>query len=436
MRIARMHDGIAKRAILQALQRGPDFSHLASLPSTQSRPGRQLLQWLDQSGLALIFLHSVQSCASPSPKFPTPLSPEWHEALRERKHRNSARFHDMLREFQRLNDAFRARNILAITLKGFSLSPDFCEDPLFRHQTDFDFLVAPAAVAPAAEVLKSLGYSTPRLSDLQESCFTTPLTHIPSHHDDLYALQHHRQVDLHVSLVESSAWLNLDLPSDCQNHAVPMTVHNVHFVALSLPDRFLTQVLHAFRHSSRAWLRLSWLLEIARCVELHRENEPLWNRVVERAGDSLLTRRAFALILSLANRLFHSRTPCRLRSWFADAITPSLLAWLDHFSVNWALSDWPGSLSNLLLARDFISDSTLRWRYLTGRLLPTKAQLSIASLPSHQKKSSPAWHLHQWQYLLHRSSVHCKDLFRLPLHQLRWRRALALSHSGSCDLDS
>jgi len=431
-----MHNGTAKRAILQALQRVPDFSQLASLPSAQSRPGRQLLQWLDQSGLALAFFQSVQSCGAPPHQIAIPLSPECHEALRQRAHRNSARFHDMLHEFHRLNEVFRARNILAITLKGFSLSPDFCENPLFRHQTDLDFLVVPAAVQSAAEALYSLGYSTPRLSDSQESCFTTPPTHIPSHHDDLYTLQHHRQVDLHVSLAESSPWMNLDLPTDCPRHAIPLTVHSVHFFALSLPDRFLTQVLHAFRHSSRAWLRLSWLLEIARCVELHRENEPLWQRVVERAGNSLLTRRAFAFILFLSNRLFHSRIPTSLLSWIADAITPSLNAWLDHFSVDWALSDWPGNLSNILLARDFIPDATLRTRYLASRILPTRARLSIASSPNKQKTKSPAWHFHHWQYLLHRSRVHCKDLFRLPLYQLRWQRALSLSHPGFSDLDS
>ncbi|MFI5096462.1 MAG: nucleotidyltransferase family protein [Candidatus Acidiferrales bacterium] len=390
-----------------------------------------MLQWLDQAGLALSFFDSVQASEATAC-----LPAEWRDALDLRMQRNAARLKDMLQEFQRLNKAFRSRGVLAVTLKGFSLVPDFCENPSLRHQTDFDFLVDSAHVEPAAEILHSFGYSTPRLSQSEESCFTTPLTHLPSHHDDLYALQHHRQVDLHVSITESSAWIKLELPMDCSQHAVPMTVCGVEFYGLSLPDRFLAQVLHAFRHSSRSWVRLSWLLEIARCMELHRENKALWSRVAERAGDGLLTKRAFALILSLANRLFQYRIPSQLHSWAAEGMTPSLRAWLDHFSVNWAVSDWPGNLSNVLLATDFIPDSSLRRRYLASRLLPTRAQLSIETMAGMRKKKSLAWHLRRWHYVLHRSTVHLKDLFRLPLLQFRWKRALVAVRPGACRLES
>jgi hypothetical protein len=429
--MSRMRNGAAKRAILQALQRVPDFSRLASLPSPGTRQGLRLLQWLDQSGLALYFFNGVQAR-----KTGMSLPGEWHDALSQRVQRNAARLKDMLYEFQRLNEAFRARGILAVTLKGFSLVPDFCENPNLRHQTDFDFLVDSTAIEPAAEVLHSLGYSTPCLSHSEESSFTTPLNHIPTHHDDLYALQHHRQVDLHVSITESAPWIKLELPMDCLHHATPMTLHGVKFYQLALPDRILAQVLHAFRHSFRSWVRLSWLLEIARCMELHRENEALWDCVAERAGDGFLTKRAFALILSLANRLFQSRIPTQLRSWAAEGMTPSVRAWLDHFSVNWALSDWPGNLSNVLLAPDFIPDSSLRRHYLASRLLPTKAQLSIEAMAGMRKKKPLAWHLRRWRYVLHRSSVHLRDLLRLPLYQLRWKRALATARPGSCELES
>ena len=257
-----------KRALLRALQSGPDFLGLAALPLIQAKEGRELLRWLDQSGLALSFLRRI-SARGEGADIPS----EWRDALERRRERNAIRMLDMLEEFRRLNEAFRAQGILTVTLKGFSLVPDFCEDPCDRHQTDFDLLVEPANVEGAAEVLQSLGYSTARLSRSEESCFTTPLRHIPSYKDDLYAVQHHRQVDLHVSLSESSSWTELDVPGDCMLHAEPLTLCGVNFHAVSLADRFLGQVLHAFRHSFRSWIRLSWLMEIGRCMDLHGENE-------------------------------------------------------------------------------------------------------------------------------------------------------------------
>src|ERR1700688_4347136 len=168
-----MRDGNAKRSVLRALKRNPDFGGLASLPPLGSRQGGRLLQWLDQSGLALAFLkcvniHSAGVC----------LPDEWRNVLEARRQRNAARLQDMLQEFQRLNDAFRSRGTMAVTLKGFSLIPDFCEDPSLRHQTDFDFLVRPGDVDAAAAVLGSSGYSTSQLSYSGESCFTTPLHHV------------------------------------------------------------------------------------------------------------------------------------------------------------------------------------------------------------------------------------------------------------------
>jgi len=342
----------------------------------------------------------------------------------------------MLEEFRRLNEAFRARNILAITLKGFSLVPDFCEDPRDRHQTDFDLLVEPANVEGAAEVLQSLGYSTARLSRCEESCFTTPLRHIPSHKDDLYAVQHHRQVDLHVSLSESTSWIELDVPGDCMLHPEPLTLCGVDFHALPLADRFLGQVLHVFRHSFRSWIRLSWLMEIGRCMEVHGENQALWARVVERTGDRLLTRRVFAFVLFLTNRLFRYRIPLELRSWALEGMTLSMRTWLDHFSVSWAIADWPGDLSNLFLAAEFIPDRKLRKQYVASRLLPKRTQMSIATMAKGERNKSIVWNFKRWQYVACRSRVHCRDLFRLPWNQLRWKRALAAGNANRCGLES
>jgi hypothetical protein len=413
-----MPKGREKQAILRALGGEPDLSGLAALPSPRNRKGEQLLRWLDQSGLALnLPIHSAANLAAPD--FPS----EWRDALGRRRERNANRLMDMLEEFQRLNQAFRAKGILAVTLKGFSLVPDFCGDPRIRHQTDFDFLVASASVDAAAEVLGAFGYSTPRLSRSEESCFTTPLRHIPSYKDDLYSLQHHRQVDLHVSPWEGSRWMSMGAPRDCLLQAVPMNLCGVGFYALSLVDRFLGQVFHSFRHSFRSWIRLSWLLEIGRCMELHRENEALWTLVVERAGSELLTKRIFAFVLSLTNRLFDFRIPLQIRAWAAEGMTPSMRSWLDHLSENWAISDWPGNLSNLFLASEFIPDASLRNKYLASRLFPKRAQLSIGVLAKHEKSESVAWHFQRWQYVAFRSTAHFRDLLRLPLDQIRWKFA-------------
>src|SRR5450432_1299218 len=223
-----MPDADAKRVILSALQYAPDFSRLHALPRPDGRKGTQLLRWLDQSGLALSLLKRLQDYQAFAQ-----LPPLWYSALEHRLARNSTRLQDMLREFQRVNLTFQSKNILVVTLKGFSLFPDFCKDLRTRHQTDFDFLLAPNDIGAAADALRSLGYSTPCLSHTAESSFMTPLSHVPSNRDDLYAMQRHRQVDLHVSLSESSAWFKVPTPADCLLHSVPISLDGINFYGLS-----------------------------------------------------------------------------------------------------------------------------------------------------------------------------------------------------------
>jgi hypothetical protein len=176
-----MTDVHAKWAVLAALRCEPEFSSLVALPNLDRRQSRDFLQWLDRSGLALIFWERLQQRNATSR-----LTEEWRRALRGRLARNIERTKDILEEAQRINSAFGSFGVVAATIKGFTLSPDFCGDPYVRHQVDFDFLTTPLSVPAAAEALRCCGYSTDHLNESGETCFLTPLKHIPSIHDDVY----------------------------------------------------------------------------------------------------------------------------------------------------------------------------------------------------------------------------------------------------------
>ena len=426
--IAPMPDRNAKLAILSVLRHAPDFPALASLSSLNANERRSLLHWLDQSGLALSFAHRLRQCHATS-QIPEDLL----DALQQRVAKNVTRLCDMLVEFRRLNDSFRQHGVFVATLKGFTLAPDFCENLCLRHQTDFDFLVDPKSVLAAAQAFASCGYSTAALSDSAESCFTTPLRHIPSEQDDIYLPQRHRQADLHTSIWEDTPWLKVHVPHDCLQHAESAELHSVHFYSLSFEDKFLTQVLHLFRHSFRSWIRLSWLLEIATCLQLHCHDEHLWQRVIERAGEDRLTKRIFSFVLGLAHRLFDCRVPSALQSWSSPACSPAMRTWLDHFSLDWAIADWPGSLNNLFFAAEFIPDRRRRLLYLRSRLLPRGGQTSIGAVATSD--SASVWNVSaaRLRYTAGRSAAHLKSLLCLPWQHLRWWKALMFARTNGLE---
>lgn len=417
-----MSDLRSKRAILATLSYQPDYSELKTLPALGSREGRHLLQWLDQSGLALPFLRRLQIA-----KITPNISLEWRDALEQRWADNVERTQDMLEEARRINSALRMHGVTPAVVKGFTLVPDFCEEAAFRHQVDLDFLVAREEVRQAAEALESCGYSCSQLNEAGESYFTTPLRHVPTAADYMYALPRHRQVDLHISIWEECSWLPIEVPHNCLERAEVRSLYGAEFLTLSLEDKFLLQLLHAFRHSFRSWIRVSWLLEIARCMENHQEDAGFWNRVIERAGSAKLTKSIFGFILGLITRLFQTPISSPLRLWATETISLTLRTWLDSFAVEWVISDWPGNLNNLFLTAEFIPDRKLKMDYWRSRVLPRKVHASVGAVASNSAKIFFKLQIEQFRYVAHRTAVHLEDLVRLPLHHMRWRRALEAS---------
>jgi hypothetical protein len=338
----------------------------------------------------------------------------------------------MKKEFRRLLKAFGDCGVRAVAMKGFTLVPDFCEDAHLRHQVDFDFLVEPEALARAAVALGAGGYSARHVKSNGETCFTTPLRHIPSHGDNVYEVQRHRQVDLHVGIWEESEWTSIMAPADCVKRAEVRIFEGEKTLELSLEDKFLLHVLHIYRHSLRSWARLSWILELCRFLDLHGTEEALWNRVVARAGDSRAIRSAFAFVLGLAERVFHRPLPGPMRAWISEALSVPLEVWLDNFGLEWALSDWPGSLSNVLIASELIGDSGMQRAYWRNRLWPRNAQTSIGDVECADSRARVKWQLARTAYIAQRALLHVRDLCQLPVEQRRWKQALGASGRRAC----
>jgi hypothetical protein len=209
-------------------------------------------------------------------------------------------------------------------------------------------------------------------------------------------------------------------------------VDGVEFFSLSLEDKFLLHVLHAFRHSFRSWVRLSWILEIGKCIAIHQHDEAFWHRVIGRAGNARLSKSIVAFTLGLVHRLFQSPIPSAIKRWTADAMKGSLRTWLDVFAVDWAISDWPGSLNNLFLTKEFIPDRKLRMHYWRSRLLPRRSHASLGAVAATNMLNCFQFEAVRIGYLAYRGAAHLKDIANLPRQWVRWKRALKASGRNQC----
>ena len=418
-----MRDREAKAAILAAVgseRRSAGIARLKlALRSSSRRQTKRLLTWLDQSGLALHFLARVQER-----ELTDLLAPEFRATLETRLKSNKARCADMFNEFRRVIEAFERENVRFCAMKGFSLIPDFCPSAGLRHQTDFDFLVAPESIEPATRALAALGYISNGTDDTGDVTFATPLKHIPSAADDIYGIQKHREIDLATSVRMAIHGVSLEVPSDFLERMERRDVDSLKFPALSTADTFFVQVLHAFRHLLGSWIRASWLLEISYFIERHFGNEDLWEEIVRRAGSSYKTRNAFGLVLLLAKKAYGQQSPAILENWCLRTLPASVETWVNTFGLDALLADLDGSKTTVFLHPEFMDDPGTWRSYVIRRLFPFEGRAPIGNVETASTRARMMARVSQWAHSARRVAFHARELFVFPVHTVRWKLAL------------
>jgi len=361
-----------RRVVLRLLAGGQDHVALQRLGSLDEDDCAELLRWLDQSGLAL-YLAGHLADSRMLDLLPIYLRSE----LERRVYANRDRTDDLSREFDRVNRALRNAGIEYAVLKGFALTPEFCEQACLRHQTDIDILVNEDWLQSASKSLAAIGYSKEGEERSGEIRLGIWSGRPASANDFLYDLQRHRQVEIHRSFYESVNGVSLRPTEEWSSHVEWKIVEGVEFPSLDLPYRVLGQLLHAFRHVLHGWLRVGWLYEINHVVRQHRSDSELWKRVEGLMLDDVRVREACGVVLSMTAEAFGTELPELLQRRCVAPMRKPLILWLDSFGMEWLLSDFPGSRLSLLLHREF-ADSTKAWQQF--RIARSKRRLGAITL--------------------------------------------------------
>jgi Uncharacterised nucleotidyltransferase len=414
-----MRDRDLRVLLLSALRPAPDFSRLSVLRNSSASQLRKMLRWLDQSGLALYLLTQLQDHGALGH-----LPEGFSKALEHRLTANGERTLAMLGEFGRLVESFHRNGIEFCALKGFTLTPEFCRSASLRHQTDLDFLVAEESLEKAKRAMRSCGYEQQVTREADEVTFATPLLHIPSPNDDIYAIPRHREVDLITTLRYAAHGVSIDAPTHCFDRLESNTLQGVSFPALPAEEMFCLQVMHAFTHLLGSWVRVSWLFEIGHFIDRHHNDADLWRAIIERMGCAAKSRNAFGLVISLTNTLFPRRIPQVLDHWCLRALPPRIETWITQFGVKTAIADLDGAKWTLFVHREFVDHPNSWGSYVRQRVFPVRRRSSIGIAKTGDLETRIKVHVSQWRHTVRRSMFHAGTLFSLPVEAIRWKYAL------------
>jgi hypothetical protein len=415
-------------AIVDSLQlsgKSYDFERLARF---SSRDWEQTVGWLDYAGLTLYLLERLKDCGA-GEVLPPQVLARFEQNLAD----NRCRVDHLLSETGCINERLNQAGVQYVVIKGLSLWPEFCSNPYLRTQCDLDYLVARQSLRSAENVLLEFGYERRGRSDLQQFAFERPLRRVPSQFDSPYKLQTTPMVELHVGIWEEiTHHVPLEEPAFVINNTKLKEWGGLRFPVLSEENALILQLLHAFQHMLSYWVKLSWLLEIARFMEKRRRDSVFWKHFSQRLEDAPRIAEFATIALELTANVFSAPMPEVARHW-SRFLRPSARLWLDNYGRSWAFGErpphkskvFPDSKLSLFIHGEYIPDRRARRDFLRHGLMPWKIPGKDPSIVIAPVKNQPWTRLQaRWldtAYSVQRLSFHAGAGLRYLWELPRWR---------------
>ena len=381
-------------------------SRLLNLSSQQ---WRNLLHWLDISGLALYFLDrlvELDLCHVLPPAVLTRL----HLNLID----NTERTRGMISESIAIQKGFQEAGLLYASLKGLSLWPSSVPMPELRSQFDLDFLVGEQSAPEARRILERRGY---RLYAISGRSWEFKLNERPGISlKDIYKDLRSYAVELHIEPGGRDSSSPLHRLERRELHGMSMPV-------LQPVDLLLGQGLHAYKHICGEFLRTAHLLEFRRHVLAHRDEYTFWDELQCAGRENPRASLGLGVVTLLITRVMGDFAPEALTRWTVRCLSRPVRLWVEMYGHRIVLGSYPGSKLYLLLQRELEFAGTPGKRSLRQVLLPSRLPPPvIQALPNEALPVGIRRCCMQLELILLRLRFHVVEGLRYALESNRWRR--------------
>jgi hypothetical protein len=367
---------------------------------------REILFWLDISGMALYLLDQVRAEG-----IERCLPPLLRNRLQLNLEQNRLRTAQMLCHADDVGSAFRRHGIDFALIKGITLASDSVPEPALRWQTDLDFLISGRDADTATTVLEELGYE-PHATSGGTIEFRSGLMGKPDL-ANLYRPGTQRSLELHCLRRTDR---EQDRLARARSKSFP---GGIELPALSSADILVQQALHLLKHLCGEHTRLSWVLEFWRHIRVRQNDRQFWGEVKAIAATEPKADLALSISVWLATSLFGKVSHGAIEIWGADGIPDGVKLWLRRYSRELLLSDSIATKLYLILRRQLPREGNSKGtaRLILPLCLPAKI---TQSAPGETLAARLSRYRIEGNYSLRRLRFHLCEGIRYGVEALRW----------------
>jgi len=373
---------------------------------------RNLLTWLDISGLALYFLDRLMEQGLRD-RLPEAVFGRLQQNLTD----NTKRTRGMMDESVAIQRGFQEAGLSYAVMKGFSLTPDSVPRPELRHQFDLDFLMAENSAPEARRILERRGY---RLYAISGKSWEFKRNESPSGGmKDMYNDVPSRVAELHLEA-------NLKDKPSILDRAVPRPFSGITMPVLSPVDLFLGQGLHAYKDICSEFSRAAHLLEFRRHVLARYEDDLFWRELQLVAESSPRAYLGLGVVILLITHVMGDFAPQALTSWTVGRLPISVRLWVNLYGRRSVFKKVPGNKLYLLLQRELEASGVPAKRSIRKSLFPSRLPPVIVRGSGDETLSRQiARYQLQLRFILSRLQFHVVEGLRYAWESYRWRRQLS-----------
>ncbi len=286
--------------------------------------------------------------------------------------RNRIRLANILKAYDEISAALGAAGIEYAVLKGFTLVPKFCPDPVTRMQYDLDLVMTQDGALRARTALGALGFES--LAALEDF----PTDHLPAMirktgwewRGDFFDPEIPTMLDLHFRFWdEHTERIQAPGVEDFWSRRTEVAAFGRRIPCLHPVDSLGYFCLHLLRHLLRGSVNFAHVYELAYFLNAHKDDEEFWKEWHALHSDEL--RQLESIGFALANAWFG----CGMSSAARDAVSSlpeRVQLWMENHAASPAEALFHPNKNELWLHLELLEAWPDKLSVLRRRLLPIR----------------------------------------------------------------